>query len=273
MQSNILPRYVVLEKPVGQTPLQAVEEFRNGKSELKNLSLTYAGRLDPMAEGKLLILIGDECKKRKEYDGLDKEYEFEILLGFKSDTGDILGIAETSQDFKKPTETEIKKVAQSYVGIHTLPYPAFSSKTVDGVPLFEHALLGTLDVAQMPRRQMRIYRMEYLESRILRRLDLIEDILKKINLLKVDADPQRVGSDFRKGAIEALWRELAESGNDECLIVRFKTTVSAGTYIRTLAPLIADSLGTIGLAYSIHRTEIGRYQPLIKGFGFWKNRF
>jgi ribosomal protein S6 len=38
--------------------------------------------------------------------------------------------------------------------------------------------------------------------------------------------------------------------------------------MRTLASVIADQLGTKGLAYSIHRTRIGRYTciPYLGGF-------
>jgi len=54
--------------------------------------LTYAGRLDPMAEGVLIILVGDECKKKQKYLGLDKEYEIEVLFGLETDTQDILGV-------------------------------------------------------------------------------------------------------------------------------------------------------------------------------------
>jgi tRNA U55 pseudouridine synthase TruB len=52
-----------------------------------------------MAEGKMLILAGEACKEREKYLGLDKEYIFEILLGFKSDTKDILGIIENDKKF------------------------------------------------------------------------------------------------------------------------------------------------------------------------------
>ena len=50
-----------------------------------------------MASGKLLILIGDECKNQKKYFGLDKEYEFEVLFGVESDTGDVLGLISKSK--------------------------------------------------------------------------------------------------------------------------------------------------------------------------------
>ena len=39
----------------------------------------YCGRLDPMARGLVLLLVGDECKKMDDYLSTIKEYEFEIL--------------------------------------------------------------------------------------------------------------------------------------------------------------------------------------------------
>ena len=61
-----LPRFVMLDKAVGQTPLQCMEAWRNEVGISADIPLTYAGRLDPMASGKLLILVGEECKKKDE---------------------------------------------------------------------------------------------------------------------------------------------------------------------------------------------------------------
>ena len=57
-------RYAVIEKNIGETPLMAVESFRKLNPELLQYPMTYAGRLDPMASGKLVVLIGDECKRQ-----------------------------------------------------------------------------------------------------------------------------------------------------------------------------------------------------------------
>ena len=89
-------RYAVINKSLGETPLLAIQNYQRSDSALMHMPLTYAGRLDPMASGKLLVLIGEECKKREKYDGLDKEYIFEILLGFSTDTGDVLGLPKAS---------------------------------------------------------------------------------------------------------------------------------------------------------------------------------
>ena len=64
------------------------------------------GRLDPLAEGVLLILIGDECKNKEKYLGLDKEYEVAIIFGISTDTGDALGLATKevpSHEVRPPT--------------------------------------------------------------------------------------------------------------------------------------------------------------------------
>jgi tRNA U55 pseudouridine synthase TruB len=49
---NVLKLY----KNVGETPLECLERFRVENSEYKDVPMTYAGRLDPMAEGVLIVL-------------------------------------------------------------------------------------------------------------------------------------------------------------------------------------------------------------------------
>ena len=68
-----------LYKPVGLSPLQVIEKFRLKHREYGKVKLGYAGRLDPMAEGVLMVLVGDENKKIRDYLKFDKEYRAEIL--------------------------------------------------------------------------------------------------------------------------------------------------------------------------------------------------
>src|SRR4051812_27894414 len=113
-----------------ETPLEALERFRLEFPRYKDEVLSYAGRLDPMAEGLLIVLVGDENKKRQEYLGLPKEYIVEILFGFETDTHDILGkvIYAKSADVSKET---LEKVLEASVGIFQEEYPLFSSRTVN----------------------------------------------------------------------------------------------------------------------------------------------
>jgi len=269
-----MKKYIVIDKKVGETPLQALENFRQTDKKLADLPLTYAGRLDPMASGKLLILIGEECKRRDSYTKFDKEYEFEILLGFKSDTGDVLGLAESGEEKEfKFSEKPIYAMAEMVVGTHTLPYPAFSSKTIDGKPLFHYAIEGKLDEIEIPASKVRVCKMEYCGKRQISGSEMLKNIESRISLLKVDESDLRIGSDFRKSEILECWEKFQKFEERQFVLLKFRTVVSSGTYIRALVPIMAKRLGTCGLAYSIHRTKIGKFSPITKHFGFWRKTF
>ena len=52
--SDIIPVY----KAVGITPAQVIDEFRIKNLKYKNEAISHAGKLDPMAEGILLLVTG-----------------------------------------------------------------------------------------------------------------------------------------------------------------------------------------------------------------------
>ncbi len=209
--------------------------------------MTYAGRLDPMASGQLLILIGDECIRREKYDSLDKTYRFEILLGVESDTGDVLGLASEATSFPA-AGTDWERVVASLVGVHHLAYPVFSSRTVDGKPLFEHAHRDAH--VERPVREMRVMRASYHGVREISSADLLREIEEKLDRVHVPDT-----NDFRIERIVPQWRAVL-SQPAVFTILTIEADVASGTYIRALAPELAKSLRTHGLAYSIHRSSI-----------------
>ena len=259
-----MQKYVVLEKSVGETPLLTLEIFRAQHEEFKDVPLSYAGLLDPMASGKLIILCGDECKNRSAYDSLDKEYEFEVLFGCTTDTGDVLGIPTMAEETQRYSKKKLARISNELRSVHTVPYPAFSSKTVNGVPLFEYARKKTLHTIHVPTLDMRVYGLHCDGVRAVSSAILLEKILSKIVLLQ--------SGDFRSDEIGRAWSELLAGQEKQYAIAKFTAVVSSGTYIRTLASMIAKNVGTDGIAYSIHRSTIGKYQPLFGGYGFWRKR-
>jgi tRNA pseudouridine(55) synthase len=159
-----MPKYVVLEKEVGETPLSCTEAWRATRPDLAGIPLSYAGRLDPMASGKLLVLIGEECKHQTDYHGLDKEYEFSVLFGISSDTQDVLGrlkVSEQNIAINRYISIEfLSEVVNSLIGDITFQYPLFSAKTVQGKPLHMWTLEGRLDEIEIPTRTSTIYELE-----------------------------------------------------------------------------------------------------------------
>lgn len=123
----------MLEKAVGETPLSCAEAFRSNHPELDGVSMAYAGRLDPMASGKLLVLLGDECKNQTAYHGLDKEYEFSVLLGIGSDSHDVLGRL-TIDHSSHLTHPLLARPSQTHPRIVTSSLSALNDQSIQSDP-------------------------------------------------------------------------------------------------------------------------------------------
>jgi tRNA pseudouridine(55) synthase len=267
--------YVVLDKKVGQTPLQCVEEYKASHERLWGTKMTYAGRLDPMAEGKLLVLIGDECKVQEKYHSLDKEYIFEVLLGVESDTADVLGLVSCCE-VRAALDTQVRTILKKLQGTIELPYPHFSSRTVAGKPLHTWKLEGTIDSIEIPTKRSEIYKLELEGMRTVSAQEIYVYATEKIETIPpVTEERKALGNDFRRVDIRASWKEFMDRHDpDETYIVlKVRCICSSGTYMRTLAEVIAKELGTCGLAYLIVRSKIGSYRTLPFGLGFWSKLY
>ncbi|MEK7130743.1 MAG: pseudouridine synthase, partial [Patescibacteria group bacterium] len=140
MKNNELKGVFNIHKPLGISPLDTIKTLKENHPELKDEKMTYAGRLDPMAEGVLLILAGKAVHKKEKYLKLDKEYEGEILFGFETDTYDILGLSKRK---KQPTSiTVLDGIIKNLEGEISLPLPPYSSYKIKGKPLFQWAREG-----------------------------------------------------------------------------------------------------------------------------------
>jgi len=209
-----MQKTLTLNKPLGKTPLEVLEEYKNKQPEYADIKMAYAGRLDPMAEGKLLVLVGEECKKRDKYLNLDKEYEFEVLLGVSSDTSDILGITDFST-ITKPERvsvagldfwTRLDHVIKNLQGKQNFPYPAFSSKTVEGKPLFLWALENKLHEIQIPTKEAEVYSLRHIETTLIKSSDLHTQIQTKIDrITPVVVESKQLGQDFRRKEVLKTW--------------------------------------------------------------------
>lgn len=258
---------------MGETPLERLEIFRKDTGIGENVPLAYAGRLDPLAQGKLLILIGDECKKLKLYTGLDKEYTFEVLFGFSTDTGDVLGLGQYSKN-EHVLKEEVTGVIEKFVGDVSFPYPQFSSKTVQGKQLHKWALEGRIHEIEIPLRDSKIYKLKLIKTHTITSTKLQKLIFEKINSIPPVTDPSKAhGRDFRRVEIRARWEELfTNTQQSDFFVATFSCTASSGTYMRTLAEEIGKSLGTNSLALSITRNIIGKYRTF-GPFGMWIRKY
>lgn len=276
-----MDKYIILEKLIGETPLSCAEAYRAEHPELEGVPMAYAGRLDPMASGKLLILLGEECKNQTKYHGLDKEYEFSVLLGIESDSLDVLGrlSAETpnkqSSDCVRlglaprsaQSEDSAVECVQGFIGKIELPYPRFSAKTVQGKPLHMWTMEGRLDEIEIPTKESEIFDLEFIKTETISRKEMVRQALEKVNSVPPVTELRKaLGNDFRRVDVRKDWDDIL---NNDSLpktynIAHFRCVASSGTYMRTLASEIAKKLGTVGLAWHIHRTKVGKFIPTNK---------
>jgi tRNA pseudouridine(55) synthase len=246
---------ILFYKKVGETPLEALNRLRLENPTLKNERLSYAGRLDPMAEGLLLVLVGNECNedRRRSFLGLEKEYEVQVLFGFSTDSFDLLGIPKMTDRANDDLKFLIEKILPEYIGgSHGLKYPPFSSKTIKGVPLFELAKSTDGAPNNLPDIKGQIKGLKIIEVTSINPQDLKEHVHKMVGL---------VNGDFRQKEILNVWDEIIKTAPEETAFPLFKLLIhcESGVYMRSLADSLGSRVNLRALAFSIKRTRIGDY--------------
>jgi len=250
--NNILNIY----KPVGISPLDAIKLLKEKYPELKNEKMTYAGRLDPMAEGALLILAGNAVYEKEKYLKMDKEYEGEILFGFETDTYDVLGLPEKIIHYRRSMSIiKIRKILKKLEGDISLPLPPYSSYKIKGKPLFQWAREGKLSEIEIPIRQTKINSTKLLSLNEISGKNLMKKIEQKISLIK---------GDFRQKKILSRWQKMLPKSCSSLKTLTFQTakvkiSCSSGTYIRSIAHHLGQELKTGGILLSLKRTRVGDF--------------
>ncbi len=217
------------------------------------------------------------CKEigHGKYHNLDKEYEFEVLFGVRSDTADVLGLLEPCS-VPEITASALTTCARKMIGKVELPYPHFSAKTVAGKPLHVWKLEGKIDSIKIPTKKSTLFSLTLLKLRTCSPQEVYVYAREKIETIPQVTDERKaLSNDFRREDVRKAWDTFLKDSTEEekYYVATFSCICSSGTYMRTLAELIANELGTCGLAYSIKRTQIGSYFPLPFGLGFWKKLF
>lgn len=226
-----------LFKPLGLTPLQALDRLRDLFPEYKDSKLSYAGRLDPLASGVMLVLVDDNNYERDKYLNLSKVYQAQILLGVSTDTGDLLGLVKNiSKADVEVEEKYLTEILKKFVGKFTQEYPQFSSPKIAGKQNFSRPV------------EIKDISLKKIES--LKRGDLL-------NYIKINID--RVRGDFRQEAILTKWIKAEADLPEKMVLLSIEVSTGSGVYIRSLAERIGASLNMPALAYSIKRVSVGDY--------------
>jgi tRNA pseudouridine55 synthase len=151
--------WLIIDKPRGMGSTQVVGKTRYLLHANKN---GHTGTLDPFATGVLPIAFGEATKLVPFVTDGEKEYEFVVEWGTKTDTGDTEGkIIATSA--KIPNRAEILAALPHFIGkIKQIP-PIYSAIKINGQEAYKLARKG--ENVAIPEREIEIYALDLLEER------------------------------------------------------------------------------------------------------------
>lgn len=226
-------------KKIGQTMNQVVDDI---KQQYKTNKVTYAGRLDPLAFGLVIILTDEDVHKRDIYTGKNKIYQFNVIHSIQTDTYDILGMYDDTSDILGMHSDNKNNfdIAKINIGKQIMEYPSYSS-----VPIKEHnnkpfwyCTLNNLKVINIPKKEIEIFDIKILDKTTKTKDELLHLINDKINKVTVNT--------FRQTDILEKWNSIEDKTYE---IYKMEIKISSSGYVRN----IANMLG--GCAYDIERIE------------------
>jgi tRNA U55 pseudouridine synthase TruB len=220
-------------KPQGMLLSELVSCTRQALAWPSGWSVTYAGRLDPLACGRVYLLGGDLVHEKEVWQARPKTYCYHLSLGILTDTGDVWSIPEhiklcDAQDLERVRAWLVSDFSK----ITSLPYPWFSSKPLSGKPLFLWAREPERERLVRPRYTYTIYDHTVAPGTL---CDFDHGINPLFDLLKT------VPQDFRQELIlktASVWQDICP-----LLTLTGVITASAGWYVRSLPEIIYRETG------------------------------
>lgn len=255
---------LIVNKPVGWTLNYLVKEIKNTYKKYENSKISYSGRLDPMAEGLVILLVDEECKHQDKFIKKSKIYKSELLIGITTDTYDILGMPSINDKTiinDNICIDYISNIIYSFSGSYKQKYQHFSSicvkSKITGIrkPLWKWSKENKINEIDIPSKTVHIKNILIKKIKTITSTDLLNSILYKLSLL-TDNDND---NNFRQIEIKNEWNKLLNQDkyiNKKWYVIELESNVSGGTYIRTLSNDICDKLNCKGIALSINRIKI-----------------
>lgn len=208
---------LLIDKPQGITSYDVIRAL---KKKLNTTKIGHSGTLDPRATGLLLVGFDEGTKLMKNLIGLPKVYQAEILLGTRTNTGDLDGEVIEEKDASFITEQSVKDELSKMLGDLVLEVSLYSAMKRRGKPLYKYARAG--EKITPPKRVMTV-----------------------------------ISADFKHLGVEPS--SNLELGVPNKILVEVEFEVGSGTYIRSLAEELGRRLGTVATLKNLRRISIGDF--------------
>lgn len=137
--------FFLIDKPKGVTSFYVVKVLR----KILNIKkMGFAGTLDPLASGLMIVAAGEATKLLSGLEGLDKIYEVDIFLGAKSATYDAEGPITLSpqgelMSHNPPSRSQLEKILEDeFLGERMQTPPIYSAIQIEGKRAYALARKG-----------------------------------------------------------------------------------------------------------------------------------
>ena len=216
-------------KEKGWTSFDVVAKVRSlmrtkaDKEDKFNEKVGHAGTLDPLAEGVLVVLTGEDTKKQNEFMKMEKTYLAEIGFGVRTPTYDLEMLPEFSDKQMSLDDIEeiLKIFLPEFIGEIDQKVPPYSAVKIEGKRLYEKAREGSIDINSIPVKRIRICGIKVLRN-------------------------------YEK-EIET------NNGKQKLPVFEMEIVCSSGTYIRSLANDLGEKVGTGAVLMNLVRTKVGDF--------------
>lgn len=136
---------LLIKKPYKWTSFDVVNKIKIALSKkfgIKKIKVGHAGTLDPLATGLLIICTGKATKKILDLQGLEKCYSATIKLGESTPSFDRETDVSKTLPIININDSDIFKVANSFLGNQEQYPPVFSAIKIGGEKLYNKARRG-----------------------------------------------------------------------------------------------------------------------------------
>lgn len=235
---------IPLDKPRGWTSFQAVNKvkaaIRNAYG-IKKFKIGHAGTLDPLATGLLLVCVGKATKTIPSLQDGDKVYTGTMVLGATTPCFDLERAIDRHYPYTHITEPIVREAAAKLTGTIMQVPPMFSAVKVEGQRAYGYARTGDPTVVLQPK-PVNVYGFEITAFRPGRECDGWE------------------ASEVAGLASEShLYQHPQGSVPDNLPQADFRIHCGKGTYVRSLARDLGQSVGSGAFLSALRREKVGNY--------------
>lgn len=242
---------VVVDKPYRWTSADVIRKVKFAAIRhfaRKNLKVGHAGTLDPLATGVLIVCIGNACKQAERIQAGEKAYLADVCFGASTASYDL----EKDIDALFPTdgvsEESVRAALPRFLGEQDQIAPLFSAKQVDGRRAYDYA------------------RKLYAQGKAMDEAAAEMLNVNHINITGMTLVGFASSSELH-GKAEAAGR-LTEGASSRINVSEIPADLpvatilvecSKGTYIRSIARDLGESLGSGAFLSGLRRTKSGHF--------------